>query len=590
MEKYFYEVAINSFSNRNHIIPEEQYNSFIAKYSAAKTEFYHSVFKYTEEIKKHFDTHKTIRNYSGKFKLDFIYFDIDKAKNTDEFTLSRTKYFLKELVDDWQLYWENILIWFSGTGYHIQIHNYFGDDIEDRAVLKQTMSKYFGSTDMAIYGSSSLIRAPYSINYKSGLFKVPFEYEEFMGYNVKDIHEIASTNNVRKINKIVKNESLDWSSYIERDTRYKPASIETVDEKSTSVVCMQNILAEGDTGHNRHLKILRLAAHYGNVAGMPKNYLQMVVDNYNKTLDKKETERIVNDTLRKGYVFSCKDPILSKYCSETCRYYTKKNYGMSVINSTNHEELLLEYSKKRNNDKYRLELKYFLKTNVNVTIYSGELVVFIGDTGMGKSAFVQNIVANNTHLNWLIFPLENGHMADLRRYVQITNNMTKEEVVKNYVEGEGGLTDKIQHINFVTNSVDTDNLRKLIVQSTADIFVIDTLPAVTVVPDKNRNDAGKSPEQIVIQLLRDIANDIGKTIIVVHHISKNAAINNDGKVKALNVHSGKGSSTIEQVADKVISIEGERDGELRFIKSLKIRDGAPFSTMLKFNKEFFKFE
>ena len=206
MEKYFYEVAINSFSNRNHIIPEEQYNSFIAKYSAAKTEFYHSVFKYTEEIKKHFDTHKTIRNYSGKFKLDFIYFDIDKAKNTDEFTLSRTKYFLKELVDDWQLYWENILIWFSGTGYHIQIHNYFGDDIEDRAVLKQTMSKYFGSTDMAIYGSSSLIRAPYSINYKSGLFKVPFEYEEFMGYNVKDIHEIASTNNVRKINKIVKNE------------------------------------------------------------------------------------------------------------------------------------------------------------------------------------------------------------------------------------------------------------------------------------------------------------------------------------------------------------------------------------------------
>ena len=137
--------------------------------------------------------------------------------------------------------------------------------------------------------------------------------------------------------------------------------------------------------------------------------------------------------------------------------------------------------------------------------------------------------------------------------------------------------------------MDTNNLRKIITQSTADIFVVDTLPAVSVVPDKNRNDSGKSQEQIVIQLLRDITNDIGKTIIVVHHISKNAAQDEKGKQRTLNVHSTKGSSAIEQVADKVISIEGERDGVYRNIKSQKIRDGAPFTSTKIFVKEKFKF-
>lgn len=591
MSEYYYEIAIHSVSNRNHIIPDKELNKLITKARNQKTELYHSVYRYDNTIKEHFEKYKTIRSFKGKIKLDYLYFDIDKGNNSDEFVLQACKNFANELVDSWQLHWENILIWFSGRGYHIQIHNYFGDEIEDRAILKATMSKYFPQCDMAIYGSSSLIRAPYSINYKSGLYKVPFEFEEFMGLKYSDIERIAQYNTIRDVPKLVKKEDTDWSNYIERDIALKidnNVKVEGEEFQSNTALCIQSMLKEGDTGHDRHHKMLRIGGHFYH-AGLPMEYMKSIFLSWNKTLDSKEIVRTAESSYKHGYKFSCSDVILTKYCDSRCRFYAKKNYGNKIVVVNDYDKILTDYSIRRNNDKYRINMQFFLGLNYEYNIYSGEMVIVIGDTAMGKSTFVQNLVANNSHLNFLIFPLENGYEADLRRYVQITNNMTKHEVIEHYNNYGEGLTDKIKHINFVKSSVDTNNLRQIIAQSTADIFVIDTLPSVAVVKDKDRNDAGKSPEQIVGEIIRSITVDFNKTIIAVHHINKSSAQDEKGKARDLTVHSTKGSSTVEQLADKLISVEGERDGNVRKIKSLKARDERPFEVFQWFDKEKFTF-
>jgi hypothetical protein len=59
---------------------------------------------------------------------------------------------------------------------------------------------------------------------------------------------------------------------------------------------------------------------------------------------------------------------------------------------------------------------------------------------------------------------------------------------------------------------------------------------------------------------------------------------------ALDVHSGKGSSSIAQKADKVISIEGKRNAINRTIISQKNRDDSRFRISCDFDFSTFRFK
>jgi len=80
-----------------------------------------------------------------------------------------------------------------------------------------------------------------------------------------------------------------------------------------------------------------------------------------------------------------------------------------------------------------------------------------------------------------------------------------------------------------------------------------------------------------------MANRTDTIIIGVHHITKSAGVNDKGEPKELTVHSGKGSSAIEQKSDRMIAIEGSRQTNVRLIRSLKTRDDESFAIQLQFN-------
>ena len=57
----------------------------------------------------------------------------------------------------------------------------------------------------------------------------------------------------------------------------------------------------------------------------------------------------------------------------------------------------------------------------------------------------------------------------------------------------------------------------------------------------------------------------------------------------LDIHSGKGSSSVEQKADKVIAIEGDRMKPYRKISSLGARDEHPFKIITQMSPKTFEF-
>ena len=88
----------------------------------------------------------------------------------------------------------------------------------------------------------------------------------------------------------------------------------------------------------------------------------------------------------------------------------------------------------------------------------------------------------------------------------------------------------------------------------------------------------------IITDLKQLAQSANIIIIGISHISKNAS---DG---ILNIHSAKGNSVIEQKADKVIGIVGDRLSQRRTIRSLASRDEAGFILSCRFDYETFQFQ
>ena len=216
-------------------------------------------------------------------------------------------------------------------------------------------------------------------------------------------------------------------------------------------------------------------------------------------------------------------------------------------------------------------------------IYPKEFVSIIGDTGLGKTAFSQNIAVVGK-LPTLFLELEVGADLLYRRFIQIKYNMTKEEVEQQYRDGFNSLYKGIDHIQFMSTAPYLDTIERLTADLQPKLIIVDTVEDIQVKasnPLERLDHIGRG--------LKQIANNQNVIIIGIHHISKSAAQDSEGRRRALTVHSGKGASTIEQKADKVISVEGVREEDYRMIRSLKSRDEEPFKKFLTFNKETFRF-
>jgi len=574
----YLEVAYEHPSNRGVVIQKDHIPTIIKKAQQDEVPLYVSYYALDEKAVQHFKIYKTIRNYTDDFYIDKIIFDVDKGVNTDEHVHNLAKAFINKLNNKWKIPESDIHPWYSGNGYHIEIPNVFRIEPSNKApqILRETCSVHFPEVDN-IFDHARIIRVGHTINLKTNRYKIPLSLEEINTFDTNEILALAKEPRMDfTFSPFV--DTLDLSDFVMLpEGKHIKAKTEKVSDDPTKIVtCMQVCYNKGEITGTRHAEILRMASAFRR-GGMPINACIASMTNFAETMEPKEVQRLVADVYKSGYRYSCNDEIMKRYCSDKCIFYKNKNYLPEI---QNYDALEKEYGAFIGKDfsSTSFDLKDIYPDIPSYISYPGELIVVIGDTKLGKSAWIQNLCVD-IPLPILYLSLEMQSRLTFRRFIQIAHDMKKEEVNQFYREGKKGLADKIQHIQIMTTAPKLESVEKLIIESGAKIVVVDVIDAIEVQGMDSESKLGP-----IGAGLKAIAQNMDIIIIAIHHISKFSS-----REGHLDIHSGKGSSSIEQKADKVIAIEGNRDTPYRKISSLGSRDESGFAINTIMNSDTFRF-
>jgi len=471
--------------------------------------------------------YKTVRGYAGKMWLDNIVIDIDKGDDTNEGVLYRSQVFVQKLEEDWKLDRNEIQIYFSGRGYHISFPDIFrfepSADIPDE--VKATLTKYFPEMDSMPLMKPGLIRVPFSYNAKTKLYKIPLSAAEFFSWTPEQIFEVAQRFGPRKVERDTMSSVPDFSQLkvVKKSRRKKE---EERNEATRIVTCAQTMFDQGAAAQEgkRHQILIRLVATWRMRGDSFKSAMALARAWNEGSLTDYELEKQVKYIWDKGYTPGCDDEVRVAFCDPKCIHFKNKNLVTEVMDSKTMEETYRDFIK-TDFAKTSFDLGEIYKLNSSYRMYPGELVIFLGETKMGKTALVQNICVKLRRMKILYLSLEVNEKLLFRRFIQIAEGMTKEQVFSHYNESGESLTEKIDHIQVMTVSPDLSSIEQLIQRHNPQMVVIDTMDGVQV---KKYSDGNSKIEQLAIELKR-IANKLNTIIICIHHISKSAGHNDNRK-------------------------------------------------------------
>tara|TARA_Y100001973_G_C5183666_1_gene326449 strand:- start:136 stop:1926 length:1791 start_codon:yes stop_codon:yes gene_type:complete len=582
------EVIQGSLSNRNKVATLDVYNKIEEKNSFGK-EMYRSYYSFDSTFGDYVLTNKTVKGFDGLAYVDTITIDIDKSDHNDDKFQEYVRYCLNELFD-FDVRQEDINLWFSGNGYHIELQNVFGFQPSKNlhTKVKATMKEYFTFGDN-IYDKTRIIRSKWSLNPKSKLYKVfiPIQYIWDLSYS--DVCKIATSK--RSYTNFAKskegfyntlNTNKEVEPYLQKYIITSPSVVQSNTNKTgdtTSVVtCVQHIFNEGPTQGSRNTKIMRMSSSYKR-AGIPYLVtLQGMINWANGQLDPDEVTRTVSNIYEENYMYGCQDVIMAEYCDPKCIHFKRKDYMMDIKDVMALEDYFKAYIE---NDmtKKSIDLKDIFNCN-SFVFKPGELVICSGDTGMGKSAFVQNIVAK-AKKDTLFLSLEMNEILTFRRFVQIAKKKNAQWVIDQYKNNpEISFQDELGHIKIVTIAPDIEAVKKIVAQHEPNVLVVDTTDEL----QSNYKASDIEKQNNIIDGLKGIAQRNHTIVIAVHHINKVSA--SQGVV---GLHSLKGSTNVVQKADKVLVVKGNRNEIHRVINSEKSRDEGRFEMIAEFDYNTFTF-
>jgi hypothetical protein len=575
---------------RGEITLLERLPLYVAEARKNNEPLFRSYYRFDEDIQTYFEKHHSVAGYPGKAYIDRLRFDLDFSGEGDD-VLGRTKAFVERLGSDYNVPETHIRVFFSGRGYHVEIPDIFGFEASEtlHIVVKNTFAELFPEAD-DIYDKLRLYRVANTVNEKTNLYKIPLTVRELFSLSRDEIFKLAETPRPdfrfddaddlgTPVAKLIKDEQkatvkpIQESGVGKVSFEYEPIQVFT---------CIQKAFDEGAIPGSRNKKILRIATVWQR-QGIPMEATITALQNWAPDLGAKAIQVQVERCYKAQYPFGCHDEIMHKYCDPRCIFYARKDSVHAKVDAKQMERDFVKYVQS-DYTKDSINLAHIFKLDDDFWIFPGEFDVVWGDTGVGKSAFVQYLLSR-IRLKTLVLSLENHQHLFFRRQIQIAHNMSKTEVIAHYKMHNNTLSNDIQHIKVITTSPALNNLRRIITDENPKLVIVDTLDGVIVEGARDETASGIK----IANTLKQLAQTMNIIILGVHHISKHAAQDEDGRMRVLTIHSGKGSSSIEQKADKVIGIEGDRAGEFRRIRVLKARDETPFLIQAMQDKSTFVF-
>ena len=588
---YYVEVAIGDVSARNTVIPYS--NLYDVMKDNMGKEMYRSMFLYTDEIASHIADTGSIKNYEGIQAIDRLIFDVDKGSKDGDQVKNEVDVLCNKLKELGAKK-EYINIWFSGRGFHVSIPDLYGFEPSKHLAreVRTTIVRDFKDMVDIIYDQKRLIRMPFSLNKKTNLFKNYLTEEQFNDMSYDHIAEYCKNVNYNTPPVVNGFEPL-WKplKYSRKEIPAERKILKNAKHPTNSdVTCGQHIVNNGANVQNRHLTLLRLVSIWRRKGFTQEQCILLAknwIDTYPDDFDMNEISRIVLDSFRQGYQFTCHDDILEAHCDPKCKYYKTKDYGHGV-KLENVDEMIESYKQYIEDSKYnsQFNLKDIVDIEHDYIFRAGDLVILGGNTKIGKTAFIQWIALKFPDIKTSFLSLEVSKDLINRRFFQGALSLSKDNFTEWNDDYDAYLKESMGHIETTCDSPDIREYDKIIETHSPRMLVIDT---IDVIPAKYYVDEYER-QNFIIKELKVLANRYKIIIVGISHISKYAA-NQLENGERLSIHSFKGNSVIEQKADKVIGFESDLKNErIRIVSSLGTRDEEPFEIRMSFNYETFSFE
>ena len=586
MENRIVEVVENTIDNRNKICDYETYLQKV-KQNAFKKEMYVSYYMFDETFRDHVLKYKSVKKYDGLAYPNRIIIDLDKGNIDGKSMQNYLIHSCNELFD-FGIDSSHVNIWFSGSGYHIELLNVFGfqpnKNVHEK--VKATLTEHFTFGDN-IYDKTRIIRSNWSLNKKTGLHKVWIPLEDMFNISYDEVCNIAkSRKTYKEYEKTKPNfyatfnshdtivEPYLQSSIIAHKTNVSLKPMRTSDANSV-VTCVQHIFNEGPIQGTRNKNMMRMVSSWKR-AGIPFIVaLQGISKWAQDTMEFNEIERTVTNVYDNQYIYGCDDAILMEYCDPKCIHFKRKDYVLDIRDSNTLEDSFKEYIKK-DFTKRSINISDVFEGAQDYVFKPGELVIFSGDTGMGKTAFVQNLVAK-AKKDTLFLSLEMNEILIWRRFVQIVMNQSNDWVINQYNSNpDFSVKDMLDHLKIMVIAPEIEAVKKVVAQYEPNILVVDTTDEMQV----DRFDGDIQKQNIVIDTLKQIAQRNNTLIFAIHHLNKASAAQG-----TVGLHSLKGSSNVVQKADKVVVLKGNRNEQYRTVVTEKSRDDGRLELLTEFHPE-----
>ena len=521
-----------------------------------------SLYDYDDYVKDFFGKHNSLAGFDGLLYMpDEFILDVD-AINSE--TARQKTIGLIMHLDDIDI---PSRIFFSGTGFHVYIpSDSFRwkpcKDLHLKVKHILTDSGIFEYADPSVTDKTRLIRVPNTRNSKSKLYKVQITKKRLEG-SIEQIQEYAK--------KPQKPLNIDFECSPVFDILGQ-AKDEKITETNTisqgraadpiNYPCISGMFESRAIGQ-RHAVGLRLSSW------LRWRYPEFIVresmeawrhnaDSVSSPFKPDEMSKIVDSSYEahggEGNRYGCLDPVMDKYCKNTCRLYKAKKSQTTMQASDMERELVDFYTKE-----YR-PLNLGALYGQDFPIYPGEVVILQAPPASMKTMLLQNwMVAFKRYTYFL--EMEMSPRQIWSRFVQIEKNWNEEQLVAHYKTFQNGIDKDFEWLTVDYAPPFAQELDKRIsmLPRKPEILVVDHLGLFK----SNQRDSNMKAEE-ASQALLEAAVKHNIIVFAVSEISKQAY------KEGMDIASSKGSFRVAYNANKVLSLKAWRDPETGLVKEVTI--------------------
>lgn len=607
----YVDVAFGGVHNRNNVISVKD-----LKVPDRGKDCYRTVYRYPEQFKEHYKAKKSVSGYKGPVYADYYPMDIDEADDLGK-AHETVKRVLNALLVNYELDLDLLRVSFSGAkGFHILVPAVlFGVKPSEKvpqAFKAMTASLAEGvKVDTSIYDTVRLFRLTNTINSKTGLYKIPLTTAEILHCTIDEILEMAR--GPRSVDHVPAEGANEYLAALYREAmaalekprpRGKPAA-GGFRPPARAKLCYYKLM-EGVGEGARDNAAVRLAVHH--MKEYPPDIVHGIMSAWNGRNDPPLPEGDVEKALRQAetgdYDFGCNDGFLKEFCDQKCYLKGKEDTRVTADKIYSMDEARSRYQQYIDNlSKRKILLGLERLDNHLRGIAPGEVMEVIARTGVGKTAFLLNVIGNVTRTQKvpvLFFSLEQPLAQIYERVGQISTESDGRMIERHFLENSvsdfihAGIMKNYKDLYVVDEDFITyEELRDFILLAKAE--KIGTTPPLVCVDYLGRMKGSKeNAYEVTSELakqLKVLAKDLDIAVIYLHQTSRAARSGQE----AITLDMARDSGVTEEAADFILGMwrpeinkpeAQEKDEEELVVAILKNRKGSMGQAKYKFIKPY----